>query len=165
MNLDYSPEYLAKIATREELASRLEAVRRAGQKIVFTNGCFDLIHTGHTRYLAQAAALGDFLILGLNSDDSVRRLKGAERPIRNQDHRAEVLAALEMIDLVVIFEEDTPLNLILAARPDILVKGGDWAVEDIVGGPEVVADGGRVFSLDLIPKESTTAIIDLIRTC
>ena len=131
--------------------------------MVFTNGCFDLLHSGHTRYLAQAAELGDLLVVGLNSDASVRAIKDPPRPIRGQEERAETLAALASVDFVVVFDEETPLNLIERVRPDVLVKGGDWPVEQIVGGPEVLARGGKVLSLPLFQGESTTALISRIQ--
>ncbi len=158
-----APPYLHKMVTAEELAARLEAERRAGRRVVFTNGCFDLIHTGHTRYLAQAKALGDVLVVGLNTDRSVAAIKGPDRPIRSQESRAEVLAALESVDYVVLFDEDTPARLIEALKPDVLVKGGDWPPERIVGADFVLGRGGRVESLPLIPGESSSAIIERIR--
>lgn len=135
----------------------------AGRRIVFTNGCFDLLHPGHVRYLTAARALGDILVVGLNSDQSVRRLKGAGRPILGVDERAEVLLALSAVDHVVVFDEDTPRELIAALRPDILVKGADWALEDIVGREEVEATGGRVVRVDVVPGVSTTELIRRIR--
>lgn len=131
-------------------------------KIVFTNGCFDILHAGHVAYLQQARDLGDFLVLGLNSDASIRRLKGAKRPIVPFLERATVLAALRAIDLVVGFEEDTPLNLIKTIAPDILAKGGDWKPDQIVGGPWVIDQGGEVHSLKFIPGSSTTNIIETV---
>lgn len=129
-----------------------------GLEVVFTNGCFDLIHFGHLAYLAEAAAQGQKLVLGLNSDASVARLKGAHRPIKDQKNRAHLLASLEMIDLVVLFEEDTPLELIKILQPDVLVKGGDWTVEQIVGSEVVLAQGGRVKSLTFVEGYSTTKL-------
>lgn len=133
-------------------------------RLVFTNGCFDLLHPGHVDLLARARALGDGLILGLNSDDSVRRLKGPERPVVSARERAFVLAGLASVDFVVVFGEDTPLELITAVRPQVLVKGGDWPVERIVGREVVQADGGGVHSLPLLPGYSTTALIERIRS-
>ncbi|MCM0754787.1 D-glycero-beta-D-manno-heptose 1-phosphate adenylyltransferase [Desulfovibrio aminophilus] len=133
-------------------------------RLVFTNGCFDLLHPGHVDLLARARALGDGLILGLNSDDSVRRLKGPERPVVSERERAFVLAGLASVDFVVVFGEDTPLELITAVRPQVLVKGGDWPVERIVGREVVQADGGGVHSLPLLPGYSTTALIERIRS-
>lgn len=127
-----------------------------GLEIVFTNGCFDLIHFGHLAYLAEAAAQGQKLVLGLNSDASVARLKGAHRPIKDQKNRSHLLASLEMVDLVVLFEEDTPLELIQTIQPDVLVKGGDWSIEEIVGSAFVLAKGGSVKSLTFVEGYSTT---------
>ncbi len=131
-------------------------------KMVFTNGCFDLIHRGHIEYLREASRLGDFLVIGLNSDESVKRIKGPNRPLVNQEDRAIVLSALRFVDYVIIFEEDTPLRLIKAIKPDILVKGGDWKAEDIVGGDFVQSYGGRVLSLPYREGYSTTQLIERI---
>lgn len=129
-------------------------------KTVFTNGCFDLLHVGHVRYLQQARALGDRLVVGLNSDASVRRLKGPDRPLQSEGDRAEILAALAAVDFTVIFEQDTPMDLIRAVRPAVLAKGGDWKPEDIVGGPFVLSYGGAVRSLQFVDGRSTTAIVN-----
>ena len=129
------------------------------KKIVFTNGCFDILHRGHATYLAEARKLGDVLVVGLNSDESVKRLKGEERPINNQDDRKFLLEQLRFVDFVEIFHEDTPLNLILKIKPTILVKGGDWKIEQIVGSHEVIKNGGEVFSLNFVDGYSTTATI------
>lgn len=134
-----------------------------GKRIVFTNGCFDILHRGHVTYLAEARKLGDLLVVGLNSDDSVRRLKGPSRPINNQDDRKYVLSQLRCIDFVEIFAEDTPLNLILKVGPQVLVKGGDWKIDQIVGAKEVLAVGGDVFSLKFVDGYSTTAVIEKIQ--
>jgi rfaE bifunctional protein nucleotidyltransferase chain/domain len=143
-----------------ERARELRARWRAeGLKTVFTNGCFDLLHAGHVRYLNAARALGDRLIVGLNSDASVRRLKGEGRPVTPAEERAEVLAALEAVDAVVLFEEDTPLRLIQALTPDVLVKGGDWAPEAIVGREHVLAAGGEVVTIPTLEGRSTTGIL------
>lgn len=151
---------LALPALRRRLASH----RRAGQRIVFTNGVFDLLHPGHVRYLRAARRLGDLLVVGLNSDRSVRRLaKGPERPLVKERDRAEVLAALEMVDYVVIFGQDTPYELIKALRPDVLVKGGDWTVDRIVGADLVLARGGAVKSLRFAAGYSTTKLVERIR--
>ncbi len=131
----------------------------AGQKIVFTNGCFDLLHPGHVRLLREAATLGDFLVVGLNSDASVRRLKGQSRPINPAEARAEVLSALEAVDAVTVFDEDTPLELITAIRPDILVKGGDYRPEEVVGRAVVEAAGGRLVLIPLVEGHSTTTMM------
>lgn len=133
----------------------------AGKKVVFTNGCFDLLHAGHVDLLNRARSLGDLLILGLNTDAGVRaQNKGPERPIVPQDQRAAVVAGLQAVDAVVFFEEPTPAKLIEAIAPDVLVKGGDWPEEKIVGAPLVRSRGGQVFSLPLVPELSTTALVD-----
>ena len=151
-----------KILSRAALVRRLSARRR--KRVVFTNGCFDLIHPGHVRYLRAARALGDLLVVGLNSDASVRRLaKGPDRPLVPERARAEVMAALEMVDYVTIFGEDTPFELIRAVQPDVLVKGGDWKVADIVGSDVVLARGGKVRSLRFAPGFSTTSLVKRIR--
>ena len=134
-----------------------------GKKIVFTNGCFDILHRGHVTYLAEAKKLGDLLVIGLNSDASVKRLKGPDRPINNEDDRKYVLSQLKSVDFVEIFTEDTPLNLILTIKPKVLVKGGDWKIDQIVGGQEVIADGGDVFSLNFVDGYSTTSVIQKIQ--
>jgi D-beta-D-heptose 7-phosphate kinase/D-beta-D-heptose 1-phosphate adenosyltransferase len=145
------------------LTARLAAVRARGGKIVFTNGCFDLLHPGHVRYLTAARALGDALVLGLNGDASVTRLKGPERPILKSLERAEVLAGLAAVDHLIVFDEDTPRTLIAAVRPDVLVKGADWAADEIAGADEVRAAGGRVERIDLVPGVSTTELIRRLR--
>lgn len=142
------------------LLSFLEA--NQDKKIVFTNGCFDILHRGHVTYLNEAKKQGDLLVLGLNSDASVKRLKGESRPINNEQDRKFVLENLKCIDYVEIFEEDTPLNLILKVKPSILVKGGDWKPEDIVGGKEVLEWGGDVRSLNFVDNYSTTNVIEKI---
>jgi len=141
-----------------EALERLERWRSEGARVVFTNGVFDLLHRGHVEYLEDARALGDRLVVGLNSDASVRRLKGPSRPLVPEAERAELIAALECVDLGVVFDDDTPLRLIEAVRPDVLVKGGDWAVEQIVGREFVEARGGRVLNLPVREGHSTTAI-------
>lgn len=143
-----------------ELARRLRA---DGKRIVFTNGVFDILHPGHVRYLQHARSLGDVLIVGLNADASVRRNKGPERPINPQDERAEILEALECVDAVVLFEEDTPAGIIKAIQPDILVKGADWAENNIVGRDIVEARGGRVVRMPLAEGYSTSKLIARIR--
>ncbi len=147
-----------KIISAEDLADH----RAAEAVVVFTNGCFDILHPGHVDYLARARALGTCLVVGLNSDASVARLKGPTRPVNDQRSRARVLAALECVDYVIIFDEDTPQVLIQRVRPDVLVKGGDWSVENIVGRDLVEARGGRVLSIPLLPGHSTSAIIERI---
>lgn len=145
--------------------SAIERFRRdhKEQRIVFTNGCFDILHVGHIRYLQEAAKLGDILIIGLNSDDSVKRLKGPERPINNQNERAEMLGALGFVDYVAIFDEDTPLNLINTIQPDVLVKGGDYAPDDVVGKKEVEERGGKLVLIAFVEGKSTTNIIEKIK--
>jgi D-beta-D-heptose 7-phosphate kinase/D-beta-D-heptose 1-phosphate adenosyltransferase len=150
----------ANVAARQE---RLAAARARGARVVFTNGCFDLLHPGHVRYLAAARALGDRLVVALNDDASVRRLKGAPRPILRVDERSEVLCALAAVDDVVVFAADTPLSVIEALRPDVLVKGADWAEDDIVGAAAVRGWGGRVERVALVPGVSTTEIIRRLR--
>lgn len=132
------------------------------KKIVFTNGCFDIIHPGHVTYLNEARSLGDILIVGINSDESVKRLKGQSRPVNSQADRKFVLENLKAVNFVEVFTEDTPLNLILKIKPHILVKGGDWKVSEIVGAPEVIKSGGVVKSLSLVPHKSTSNIISKI---
>jgi D-glycero-beta-D-manno-heptose 1-phosphate adenylyltransferase len=147
-----------KILTPEKLTPLLHRWRFEEQKIVFTNGCFDVLHAGHIQYLAQARSLGNQLIVGLNSDASVRRLKGKNRPINDEKTRSFVLAALEIVSAVVIFEEDTPLRLIETILPNILVKGGDYTVENIVGAQAVIANGGEVKTLSFLEGYSTTNV-------
>ena len=138
--------------------TRVDAYRAAGERVVFTNGVFDLLHPGHVTYLEEARSLGDRLVVGLNADGSVRRLKGPTRPIQAGEDRAVVLAGLRAVDLVVEFAEDTPLRLIEALRPDVLVKGGDYTVETIVGAAEVLGWGGAVRVLGFVPGKSTTRL-------
>lgn len=155
----------AKILTSPQLVPILDQARAQRKRIVFTNGCFDLMHVGHTRYLQAAKQLGDLLVVGINSDASVRSLnKAPDRPIVNETQRAEVLAALGCVDYVVIFAEPDPLNLITALQPDVLVKGGDWAVDRIVGRDVVERRGGIVRTIPLVPGMSTTALIQRIRS-
>ncbi|MBK6929832.1 MAG: D-glycero-beta-D-manno-heptose 1-phosphate adenylyltransferase [Saprospirales bacterium] len=147
-----------KIQTPEQLRDTLAAWRASGDKIVFTNGCFDILHYGHLHYLAQARDLGNRLVIGLNSAGSVRRLKGPTRPINDEATRAHLLAALEVVDAVVFFDGDTPLGLIKTVQPDVLVKGGDWQPAQIVGSEVVLAAGGAVRSLPFVEGYSTTNI-------
>jgi D-beta-D-heptose 7-phosphate kinase/D-beta-D-heptose 1-phosphate adenosyltransferase len=155
---------LGKLARdADALRAALAPRRRDGTRVVFTNGCFDLVHAGHVRYLEAARGLGDVLVVGLNDDASVRRLKGAGRPILALAERAEVLAGLTAVDHLVAFAEDTPLALIEILQPDVLVKGADWAADDIVGLNLVLARGGRVERVDLVPGVSTSEIIRRIR--
>ena len=145
-----------------ELSSRRKISPRRPPRVVFTNGCFDILHVGHARYLKDARALGDLLVVGINSDRSVRGLKGADRPIQHQEDRAELLASLASVDFVVIFVEETPEALIEQIIPDLLVKGGDWAVDQIVGSKFVLAKGGEVKSLPFHPGHSTTKLLERI---
>jgi D-beta-D-heptose 7-phosphate kinase/D-beta-D-heptose 1-phosphate adenosyltransferase len=149
--------------TRANAVALAERLRAAGKTIVFTNGVFDLLHVGHLRYLQRARELGDALLIGLNSDRSVRQIKGPERPITTESERAEVLEALGCVDGVVVFDEETPRDLIAAIQPDVLVKGADWAEDAIVGRDIVEARGGRVVRVALEPGHSTSAIITKIR--
>ncbi|MBN2705492.1 MAG: D-glycero-beta-D-manno-heptose 1-phosphate adenylyltransferase [Deltaproteobacteria bacterium] len=148
--------------TRERLLPLLAEERRRGRKIVFTNGCFDLLHPGHAGYLGAARKLGDLLVVGLNSDASIRRLKGEKRPIMPERARAELLLALKAVDYVIIFAEDDPYALIECLRPEVLVKGGDWALDQIIGADLVRERGGEVCSLPLVEDFSTTSIIEKI---
>ena len=149
-----------KIFTVEQITQRVAQWRLLSKKIAFTNGVFDLLHQGHIYSLSQAAKEADNLIVGLNADASVKRLKGESRPLNNQDARALLLASLIMVDAVVIFKEDTPLDLIKAIMPDVLVKGGDYTIEQIAGAKEVLANGGRVVINPILEGHSTTAIIE-----
>jgi D-beta-D-heptose 7-phosphate kinase/D-beta-D-heptose 1-phosphate adenosyltransferase len=152
-----------KVLERGAAARRVRAAQRRGERVVFTNGCFDLLHIGHVRSLAQARGLGDHLIVGVNTDASVRRLKGAGRPVVPARQRAEMLAALAAVDWVVLFGEDTPLRLIRAIRPDILAKGGDWTLDSIVGAEDVRSWGGRVVRLRQVSGVRTSQIVDQLR--
>jgi len=151
------------VLTLEEAILRFGREKRNGRRVVFTNGCFDLLHPGHIRSLELARALGDMLIVGLNSDASVRQLKGKGRPVITERERAEILAALECVDAVVIFDDRTPREMITGLLPDVLVKGGDWPGDQIVGREEVEAAGGRVVSVPVVPGYSTSAILERIR--
>jgi rfaE bifunctional protein nucleotidyltransferase chain/domain len=153
---------MAKILSFDELVVERQKLKASHLRVVFTNGCFDLLHPGHVRYLEQARALGDCLILALNSDRSVRELKGEKRPILRQDERAEVMAALASVDYVMIFDDPTPQRIIAGLLPDVLVKGGDWPLESIVGREEVEAAGGQALSLPFVEGLSTTDVIDRI---
>lgn len=157
-----TPPFEAKVCPPEMLAQRLSELPRP---LVFTNGCFDILHRGHVTYLAQAAALGASLIVALNTDASVKRQgKGEDRPINNQANRAAVLASLQSVAMVTWFDEDTPANLIELLQPDVLVKGGDWSIDKIVGSAETLARGGAVHSIPFLFDTSTTATIKKIRT-
>jgi rfaE bifunctional protein nucleotidyltransferase chain/domain len=163
MGSDVHTKLSEKIISPSNLATKLDQWRSENKRIVFTNGCFDLLHAGHIAYLSDAAALGDILILGLNSDHSVQRIKGPERPINNEITRSTVLAGMFFIDAVVFFNEDTPLELIKSVLPDVLVKGGDYEIENIVGARETIENGGEVRVLTFLPGFSSSAIIDKIR--
>lgn len=156
------PAFENKLCHPSELVVRIAGLPRP---LVFTNGCFDVLHRGHVTYLVQARALGAALVVGVNSDASVQRLrKGEGRPVNIQDDRMAVLAALESVSLVVAFDEDTPLNLIIACHPDVLVKGGDWKPENIVGSKEVTGWGGSIHSIPFLHERSTTALLKKIRS-
>lgn len=161
--LEQSSLGLGKVRTLAQTLVEVNARRRAGQKIVFTNGCFDVLHAGHVALLDQAADEGDFLVVGLNSDDSVKRLKGPSRPVHPEDDRARVLAALGSVGAVVVFADDTPQTLIEAIRPDVLVKGGDYTKDRVVGGAFVESCGGRVVLINLVEGRSTTRSIEKIK--
>lgn len=154
---------MGEVISRLKLGQRLAQDRRAGRRIVFTNGCFDVLHAGHVMLLAKAKRRGDVLLVGLNSDASVRRLKGGGRPVVPARDRAAVLAALGCVDYVTFFDEDTPLNLIRSVVPDVLVKGGDYRLNEIVGADVVRAAGGRVIRIRLLPGRSSSAILRKIR--
>lgn len=150
-----------KIVDQEFFVQNEESLHQ--QRVVFTNGCFDILHRGHITYLAQARQMGDLLVVGLNSDASVRRLKGPERPVNDEQSRALLLAALEMVDYVVLFEEDTPYNLILKVKPDLLVKGGDYDIDNIVGADFVRQRGGEVRTIPFVQGFSSSSIIDHLK--
>jgi D-beta-D-heptose 7-phosphate kinase/D-beta-D-heptose 1-phosphate adenosyltransferase len=151
---------MGQVITEYELIIQLGPKNRNGRRVVFTNGCFDLVHPGHIRSLEQARAMGDILVVGLNSDASVRGLKGPARPVLSENDRAAILAALAAVDFVVLFNRPTPRELLARLRPDILVKGADWNIETIAGREEVEAGGGRVVSVALEPGFSTTSLVD-----
>ncbi len=153
-----------KIYSADQLVKVIEELKADGKVVVFTNGCFDILHVGHVRYLAVAKGEGDILVVGLNSDKSVRGLKGKNRPVQDEESRAEIIASLQSVDFVVIFDEADPLSLIVKFRPDILVKGEDWGEGEIVGGAEVLSWGGKVVRARLSPGSSTTSIIDKIKS-
>jgi D-beta-D-heptose 7-phosphate kinase/D-beta-D-heptose 1-phosphate adenosyltransferase len=154
---------MGRVVPRDVAARECAEARGAGRRVVFTNGCFDLLHAGHVALLAEARAAGDLLVVGVNTDATVRALKGPGRPIVPEGERAEVLAALRAVDRVVLFAEPTPLDLIVALRPDLLVKGGDYVPDTIVGRDEVESWGGRVLAIPLLPGRSTTAILAHVR--
>jgi rfaE bifunctional protein, domain II len=154
---------IEKILTVDQLLDERERLRAAGKKLVFTNGVFDILHVGHVRYLARAQALGDALVIAINSDDSVRTLKGPGRPLMNQEERAEILAAMRAVTYVIIFDDVSPRSLIATLLPDVLVKGGDYALDEIHGREEVEAAGGRVVSLPFVEGVSTSRIIERMK--
>jgi D-beta-D-heptose 7-phosphate kinase/D-beta-D-heptose 1-phosphate adenosyltransferase len=153
-----------KVLSISELLDAREGLRKAGTKLVFTNGCFDILHIGHVRYLTEARRLGDALVVAINSDRSVRELKGPSRPVVNELDRAEMLASLRAVDYVVVFDDVSPRSLISSLLPDVLVKGGDYAIDQIHGREEVEAAGGRVVALPFIEGASTSNIIERIRS-
>src|SRR5262245_24046405 len=154
----------SKIESLESMAERARNLRQSGKKVVFTNGCYDILHPGHIELLSKARGLGDVLVVAINTDDSVRRLKGPGRPIFDEAERAELLGALEMVDFVCTFSEDTPLEAILKIRPDVLVKGADWGMDGIVGRAEVESWGGKVVAVPLVGGKSTTGIVERVLT-
>ena len=153
---------LNKVVEVSQLKTRLHRLRQNDLRVVFTNGCFDLLHVGHVRYLTAARQAGDILVVGVNSDRSVRKIKGPSRPVVPDRQRAEVLAALSCVDFVVVFDEPDPFNLIRALRPDVLVKGADWSEEHIIGADLVKAGGGKVLRIPVVPDVSTTRLIEKI---
>jgi len=155
---------MGRVLDRRELIELRKALRQEGKRVVFTNGCFDILHRGHIEYLKRARVFGDVLIVAVNSDVSVRRLKGEQRPIIPEEDRAEIVAALGVVDYVTIFDEETPYDLILDLVPDVLVKGADWKVEEVVGRDVVEAAGGHVATVEYITNRSTTGIIETIRS-
>jgi rfaE bifunctional protein nucleotidyltransferase chain/domain len=150
---------MGQVLRSEDISNTLHSAR-ANKKLVFTNGCFDLLHIGHVRYLQQAKSLGDLLIVAVNSDQSVKKLKGPTRPIQSEQDRAEILAALACVDFTIIFDEETPLEIIKKIKPQVLVKGGDWKISQIVGSDFVLSHGGEVKSLQFVDGKSTTRIIE-----
>lgn len=158
-----NPEYIkSKILSREEAIKKIAQWRLLGKTVAFTNGCFDILHRGHVFSLSQAAYEGDYLVVGINSDSSTKRLKGEGRPVNNEEARSLLMASMLMVDAVVLFEEDTPLELIKALMPDVIVKGGDYTVEQVAGGKEVMAHGGRVVINPIVEGYSTTGLIEKI---
>lgn len=149
-----------RVLNENNLEQTVQEYKKQNKKIVFTNGCFDLLHIGHVTYLEEAKKLGDVLVVGINTDASVKKLKGPNRPIQNENDRCSILAALKAVDHTVLFAEETPINLIKIVRPDVLVKGGDWKIEQIVGSDFVMSYGGQVKSLNFVDGKSTTSIIE-----
>ena len=162
-NMNHFDKICSKILDGKNLDAWLDACRNEGKSIVFTNGCFDILHRGHVEYLAKAAAFGDVMVIGLNTDASVKRLKGPSRPVNDEKSRAFVLAGLEFVSAVVLFDEDTPYNLIKTVQPDVLVKGSDYKPENIVGYDIVTAKGGKVVTVDLVEGFSTTKTIEKMK--
>lgn len=151
-----------RIQSLDNVAQEAHALQKSGKRVVFTNGCFDILHAGHVDLLLRARELGDVLVVAINSDASVRRMKGPNRPLVPEHERAELLAGLEMVDLVCTFDEDTPLEAILKIHPDVLVKGADWGIEGIVGRAEVEGWGGTVVAVPLVEGKSTTSIVERV---
>lgn len=162
--MDYLQVIQNKLIDKEHLSKLIANYRLKNQRIVFTNGCFDILHLGHITYLAQAASLGNRLIVGINSDNSVQKLKGKHRPIQDEKSRSLIMASMHVVSAVIVFDEDTPLELIKLIKPDFLVKGGDWEPAQIVGATEVTAYGGEVKSIPFVEGYSTTAIETKIKT-
>jgi rfaE bifunctional protein nucleotidyltransferase chain/domain len=158
-----SDRLLSKIVSCDDFLVHLSSIREKGLSVVFTNGCFDILHRGHVQYLCQAASYGDVLVVGLNSDSSVRELKGAGRPLQDQESRLTILASLFFVDFVILFHEDTPLELISKIFPDILIKGGDYKIEEIAGHEVVERNGGKVITIPFLKGYSTTSIIEKLR--
>lgn len=156
---------MKELLSIEEFLKIRIRIKKEGKKLVFTNGCFDIIHRGHVDYLNRAKELGDYLVVALNSDNSVRRLKGENRPINKLEDRAFVVSNLKAVDFVVSFEEDTPFEIISAIVPDVLVKGGDWNIDNIVGKDIVEANGGKVYSLPYVENYSTSSIVNKMKNC
>jgi len=154
---------MGNVVSLQELLVARKRIKNEGKRVVFTNGCFDILHRGHVEYLRKAKALGDVLVVGVNTDSSVRRIKGPDRPVIDESDRVFVLAALASVDYVCLFNEDTPYELIRALVPDILVKGADWAIEKVVGRDIVEAAGGSVQTIEFLPDRSTTGILERIR--
>ena len=161
--MDYLEVIKEKIINDENIDSLLTYWRLKDNRIVFTNGCFDILHRGHIEYLSRAASMGDILVVGLNSDKSVKKIKGDERPLQDEYSRALVLASLKQVTGVYLFDEDTPYNLISRVKPDVLVKGGDYKVEDIVGADVVKSNGGEVVTIDFVDGYSTSGLIDKLQ--
>jgi len=153
-------QIIKKTITLDEATKLFDPAFRSENKIVFSNGCFDVLHRGHIYLLSRARELGDLLVVGLNSDASVTKLKGPGRPVNNQESRAEVLGALAFVDYIIVFEEDTPMDMIITLKPDILIKGGDYKLEDIVGHQEVISSGGSVETIPMLEGYSSSSIID-----